>query len=379
MFAKGTVRALDSGFYEAIFDLAQAIAGQPDLDTVCNALTASLARVISFDSLEVPLHDPVRNELRSHVGDERTAFPLPADGNSVAASVWREQKPVVLVALEGKGQEDLSIRQMFEQGTRTVTVVPLSNGDRRLGVLVFGFNKTYQPDDPALIGLERIASKFAFVVDGYLTRVRLERQSEQTRVIADVARALTSKLPLDELFSAISEQLWRVVDHDLAFVLLLDPSGDAFHVTGLHSPNAGDVPADPPYGRLEGLPLDEALKTGKPVTANLDYERFPSPIYRRAVDLGVRISCTIPLIGANRKLGGLVLARKSGEEFSKDEVELLVQIGRQIAIALENALTFHELTEIKEKLAAEKLYLEEEIRFEQNVNGRRKRCLPRSD
>ena len=49
-----------------------------------------------------------------------------------------------------------------------------------------------------------------------------------------------------------------------------------------------------------------------------------------------------------------------------DEVEFLSQISGQIAIAVENALAYREISELKDKLAQEKLYLEEEIRNEMN-------------
>jgi len=42
------------------------------------------------------------------------------------------------------------------------------------------------------------------------------------------------------------------------------------------------------------------------------------------------------------------------------------QVGVQVAIALENALAFKEIDALKDKLAVEKLYLEEEIRSEFN-------------
>jgi len=66
-------------------------------------------------------------------------------------------------------------------------------------------------------------------------------------------------------------------------------------------------------------------------------------------------------------LGVLDLARRSGEPFTENEVDLLVQVARQIGIATENSLAYRELSEIKDKLATEKLYLEDEIRFDQNV------------
>lgn len=112
------------------------------------------------------------------------------------------------------------------------------------------------------------------------------------------------------------------------------------------------------------------MATGKPVvSAGLDFERFPSPLYRKYADLGFRSSCPLPLSGRNGALGVLDLVRKSGEPFTNDEVDLLVQVAYQIAIATENALAYHELSQIKDKLAIEKLYLEDEIRFDQNVGS----------
>ncbi|MGA1996003.1 MAG: sigma 54-interacting transcriptional regulator, partial [Bryobacteraceae bacterium] len=99
----------------------------------------------------------------------------------------------------------------------------------------------------------------------------------------------------------------------------------------------------------------------------LDFERFPSPLYRKYAGLGFRSNCSIPLAGANGILGVLDLARRSGEPFTENEVDLLVQVARQIGIATENSLAYRELSEIKDKLATEKLYLEDEIRFDQNV------------
>jgi formate hydrogenlyase transcriptional activator len=55
------------------------------------------------------------------------------------------------------------------------------------------------------------------------------------------------------------------------------------------------------------------------------------------------------------------------QPFTKEDVELLVQVAHQIAIALENSLAYRELAEMKERLAIEKSYLEDDIRFDQNL------------
>jgi formate hydrogenlyase transcriptional activator len=190
------------------------------------------------------------------------------------------------------------------------------------------------------------------------------------RVLFRIAEALVSKLPMEELLPAVSEQLNRVVAHDFAVMTLLDKATGEIHLNGLHISGNMEFQPEETSVRPEGLPAGEALATGKPVVAaGLDFERFPSPLYRKYASLGFRASCSIPLAGANGMLGVLDLARKSGEPFTGDEVDLLMQVARQIAIATENSLAYRELSQMRDKLATEKLYLEDEIRFDQNLGN----------
>jgi formate hydrogenlyase transcriptional activator len=62
----------------------------------------------------------------------------------------------------------------------------------------------------------------------------------------------------------------------------------------------------------------------------------------------------------------LALARKKENSFGEDDAEFLTEVAGQVAIAIENALAYREICELKDKLAQEKLYLEEEIRSELN-------------
>jgi formate hydrogenlyase transcriptional activator len=65
-------------------------------------------------------------------------------------------------------------------------------------------------------------------------------------------------------------------------------------------------------------------------------------------------------------LGVLAVSRFEAVPFSEADVQFLMQIGNQVAIAVQNALSYGELTRLKDSLAQEKLYLEHEIRTEAN-------------
>jgi formate hydrogenlyase transcriptional activator len=84
---------------------------------------------------------------------------------------------------------------------------------------------------------------------------------------------------------------------------------------------------------------------------------------------GIKAFCSIPLANRGRALGILSILRTTETPFSPGDVDFLSRASGQIAIAIENALAYHEISQLKDKLAQKKLYLEEEIRSEMNFEN----------
>ena len=195
----------------------------------------------------------------------------------------------------------------------------------------------------------------------------LAREHDRLRTLFDITNALVSKLGRDELFSAISEQLSKTIRHDYALLTLRSQTG-GLDVFALHctSPELLEMLKGP----LEpaGMPSSEVLATGKPVVVRgIDATRYPNPRFGRYMALGVTSACLVPLTGRDGTIGTLDLGRMSNDAWTPDDLEFLVQVANQIAMAVENALAYRELAELKERLATEKLYLEDEIRFDHNI------------
>jgi formate hydrogenlyase transcriptional activator len=76
--------------------------------------------------------------------------------------------------------------------------------------------------------------------------------------------------------------------------------------------------------------------------------------------------CCIPLITRNGAIGSLNVGSMKPQAFTSSDVDFLTQVASQAAIAIENATAFQEIAQLKDQLAEEKLYLEDEIRTEQN-------------
>ena len=77
-----------------------------------------------------------------------------------------------------------------------------------------------------------------------------------------------------------------------------------------------------------------------------------------------KIACDIPLANLGRALGLLAIGSTPERAYNADEIEFLSQIACQIAIAIDKAPASEEISEQRNKLAEEKLCLEEELRSE---------------
>ncbi len=367
--------ASSSEIYEAVLALARSIAGHTDLESLLSGVAESLRQVVDFEHLGLALHEPDGNVMKVYVLStsgpvsvrEPQQFQVEQDPSGW---VWANQRPLVISSVEEETRWPEFMQHLLTSGVKALTLVPLTAGESRLGTLGFGCLTPFAPCAKELTLLERVASEFAVAVDAHLAKQALVRERDRIRALFDITNALVSKLSPDELFSAISVQLSNVVKYDFAMLTLLNQSTGRLDLYALHFPGPELFALQKSSIDPEGLPSAEALSSGKAVVVNAsDLDRFPSPDYRRFLSLGFKSACSIPLITPNATLGTLELARISGEQWSENDVDLLVQVARQIAVAVENSLSFRELAEIKEKLATEKLYLEDEIRFDNNVGN----------
>ncbi len=354
--------------------LSRSIAGRTDLDSLLLGVAGALGRIVRFDHLGVILHDPNGDAMQGHIlnapGNPSIArLRLPVNEDP-AGWVWLNQRPLVLSHVQSETRwPQFVIPGREEFGISTLILVPLTSGENRLGA--FGFSSV-EPLDPApaeIEFLERVAGEFAVAVEAFLARQQAVRERDRIRALFDITNALVSKLEPDRLFSTISEQLSTVIQHDYASLSLRNDSGGV-EAHALHFPGGRPLESDRTVYEIEGTPFAQVLATGKPVVVRAtDVHRYPSVEFRRLVGLGFKSGCSIPLVTRNRIIGALTLARTTDDEWAAEDLDFAVQVARQVAMAVENSLAYRELSEMKERLATEKLYLEDEIRLDHNIGS----------
>ena len=364
------------GQYRALLDVAESISRNRDLPALFEDLAQRLRGVVPFDYLNLVLHVPERNTMRLRVltstpPAEPSLLETPVD-ETPSGLVWQTQRPLVIHDLDQETRYPKIMQVLRGHGVRSCCVLPLTTAQRRLGAMGLGGAKPSAFDHADLEFLAQVARQVAVAVENVLNyeaaqcyQGELARERDRLQVVLDVTNAMVANLDLRELFQTVSELLRRLIRHEFASLVLYDPAKGQLRLEALDFPGGKTQIHEVQMASLEDSPAADAMRKRQPlVWSRADAERFPSEIVRRLLAEGLQSAVCIPLLRGDRALGSLNVASMRDPAFTPQDVELLTQIGNELAIAVENAVAFRQIEELKDKLAEEKLYLEDEIRTE---------------
>jgi formate hydrogenlyase transcriptional activator len=367
--------------HQALLEVAEAIAQHRDLGELFHELAERLHRVVNFEYLNLILHDPARNVMRLHILESEmprktrlgTEFQV---GQTPSGWVWETQQPFILDDLGKETPFAALLQNMRDNGVKSVCSLPLTTAQRRLGVMSFGRSTTHHHAESEIAFLQQVARQVAVAVDNVLNfesaqayQRQLARERDRLRVLLEVNNAVVSQLDLHDLLSAIAASLRRVIHHEYTSLALYESVTNQMRVMALDFPQGKGLIHEELVVPLDGSIAGKAFRSRQPLVLDrAAMEDFESPTSRMMRDEGVRSVVCMPLTTHHRVVGTISLASLRDAAFQQDDVDLLFQVSSQVAIAVENALAFQEIAELKNKLAQEKLYLEDEIRSEMNFD-----------
>ena len=117
-----------------------------------------------------------------------------------------------------------------------------------------------------------------------------------------------------------------------------------------------------------GRPASKVLESGQPLVLDGQGLKRYGPQHN-LVSMGLKSTCFLPMVSRDRVIGTLNLGRLREGAFSQGDVEFLARVANQIAIGIENALNYKQVTEAREKLTEERNYLNEEIRTQHDFEA----------
>jgi formate hydrogenlyase transcriptional activator len=355
--------------YQAILQMADIMSHRGSLPELVHELAARLRGVFPFDLINVALHDDSQGLMRLNLWESGSKANMPLEfalDEVPSGWVWKNQKPMVFSDVTEEKAYPRLIDLLRRDGIRAYCVLPLTTPHRQLGALAFGSIQPAAYREADVEFLRRVSELVGLAVENSLMRKALSDEKNRLRALVEVNTTLATNHNLRQLFPVISKQLRQVVAHDFAGLAVYDSEKQGMRAYALGACTPEVISED------QTVPLDEsitaaAFSSGKPtLLQRQDLTKLHSPFANRVLDAGIQSMYCIPLVTATGVLGTLNFGSKEGTGFSAQDRDLLEQVAQQLAIAMENARAYQEIAQLKDKLAEEKLYLQDEIRTELN-------------
>ena len=357
--------------YEALIRVSQAVSAYRQPRELFEVLVQELRRVIDFDGIGIAQYDENTKAIEWHVSihcDE----PNPALKDKCAQKetmtcwVFENQRPLVIPFVDQETRFPDTIEFLKRHKIESVCMLPLTTVHRRIGSMFIASEKPDAYADDEVRFLSLVADQMALAIDDALNFEASRTAQEQLKLLLDLTNSVVSTLDLRELLRSVSGNLRRVMSSDLVGVGLPDAENNShLRLYALDFPDSKGFMREEVLIPIEGTPPGQAFRTGEPFVGMIRDLCNMIPDSPPLAE-GLKTCCILPLTSRGRMHGVLLLGRREENTFSRDDVRFLMQVASQVAIAVENALAYKKIAELKEKLTQEKLYLEDEIRTELN-------------
>ena len=359
---------------EELLRLARRLDSYRDLERLLQVLPRELGSITACNTALAYHHE---GTISWHVADRAGSVTPPpalvAEWEKIFPLIYGHRRRLVFSSSDQEMRFPEVIKSFRESGNQALCVLPLNTTLHRLGAICFGSEDKNAFSEDDLCFLSLIADYASLAIDDRLNfarseavRIQLESERTKLKLILDMNNSVVSNLELRDVLQSISPSIRNVMRLDGVALILPDAEKTCLQTHALDFPlSKGLVRQDmssPLHGSLPG----QVFRSGKPWVGNIGELQSSGLDHRIAAEEGVETMCMLPLIRCGRVLGVLCLMRLHKNAFTPQDLEFLSQIAGQVSIAIDNALAYREITELKDKLTQEKLYLEDEIRCEMN-------------
>src|SRR3989441_6387107 len=354
-------------------------------EALFHAIAEALRGVVPFDRTAIFLHDPERDVLRLFVLESSLSsqyFVVGLEmgtGESHVGWVFQNRRPLLRRDLQKERQYEVEDRALAD-GVRSYVIVPLVARGTSVGVLALASTRTNQYSDEDVELLQEVANQVALAVEN------MKAYEDITALNQAMQQEAVRRKQAEEMLRAITEGTAAVTGSDF-FYSLVRHLADALGVRYAFVTECREEP--------KGRVRTRAFWQGDGFGGNFEYDVAMTPCQEVVegatrhygaglqrlfpkdvilVELGAESFLGIPMLDASgRVIGHLaVMDDKPMEEPPRGMSVLKVFASRAAAElerlkaeeALQTALT--EVETLRNRLHAENVYLQEEIRREHN-------------
>jgi len=331
-----------SELLDFLLEVAEATTSTLDLDELMKTVAGIVRRVVPYELFAILLYSEKRHGLKvrfsighpRHSGQE-LVIPL---GEGITGAAAASRQPVLV----GDVRNDPRYIPTLD-AVRSELAVPMVARGRLVGVIDVQSTRlqAFQPEHAHILQL--IASRVAAAIDNARLYRRVLRHNQTLRILADLARTVSSTLDLDELLERVAQTVRRLIHYDALTVFLLDQQRDVLHCRfSLRFDNRVTLTDVPLHQGITGA----AAELRRPVRVE---DTRTDPRYLEWSS-GTRSEIAVPLIVSDRVVGVLDLESQRVAYFTENHEQLLSLLAPLIANSIENARLYEEVANRQRRL-----------------------------
>lgn len=324
-----------------------------DLDQLLEKIAQRIHRFIEHEFFSILLVDEAKQEFvwkmsRGFGSESLKVLAHMSIHEGLVGRAARTRKPVVSsdVRIEA---DYCPVRTESGAEPRSELVLPLLHKDRIIGVLMLGSTRLGNFGEQHLKLLTPLAAQIAVSIENAALYEEKSRDATTQQVMNEVGKEMTAILELEELLNRIAALIKRVIQYEILGIFIFRPELQVLElkVAVGYAREAVDQWRNLPLGT--GLLGHAALERKTLLSANLPND--PRAISARTADgRWTQSEVAVPLVYRDRLLGGLVVESCDPGYFKPDRVQILETLGSQIALSIDNAQLFQQLTTKEQKL-----------------------------
>ena len=331
-----------------INSVQQGLAAELDFRAIIDLVGDKIAEIFASKDMAIVLYDAPSNVMAMPYylehGERFPVEPMQLEAG-LAAHVIRTRRPLVVnrdLASRGAalGSRQIGDPTAVTQTEKSYLGVPIMKGDEALGMVALYDDQEDAFDDGAVHLLTTLANTMSVALENARLFDEAQRRTRETAALAEVGRDISSTLDLARVMDRIAHHARDLLHCDNSAIFLPEPGGASYRAivavgTVAEQIRATDITAG------AGI-IGSIVTAGRPEFVN-DTQKDPRGIQIVGTEREENERLMVaPLVAGTAVKGAMAVWRTGGQPFDQSELDFLVGLSLQAAVAIENARLFHE-------------------------------------
>ena len=177
---------------------------------------------------------------------------------------------------------------------------------------------------------------------------KVAERTKEIAVVNKINQIISSSLDLHLIFETFSDEVKKLLNYDQIGIALMDESRKYIHIRMVKTTDGPVIVRDSPLrskvGTVVGLVVDQATPFIQ--MDNMETQQFVED--RLSLPKGFRSYIIVPIISKRVPIGTLNLLSKQPQAYTKRNLDILIPIAEQLAIAIETIRLFDQTRKLDE-------------------------------